>query len=165
MNGDPEKLMPEPPLGDEQTASAGGAGMATAAPLAQPPADDAMPLPVPLPVAPAPPPPVVIAPRPRPPIVPERMEDGFRTERVLIDFAEDEQGWYVTIVPNDRHPHIIYCAQSAMNHLVHLATSGSDPGRLWNALCDIPLERPLPSRHLEEELRALLTAFGNEVRR
>jgi hypothetical protein len=111
-------------------------------------------------------PPSVVTPppRPRPPIVPERVEDGYRTERVLIDRDEEEKGWYVTIVPAMGNPQVIYCAQAAVDHMVAIARSGIESGRLWRALSDIPLERPLPSRQLEEELKALLTAFGNELR-
>jgi hypothetical protein len=104
-------------------------------------------------------------PRPKPVIVAERVEDGWRTEHVLVDRSDDEQGYYVTCIPAGRAPFSVYASHPVFDGLIALATANVvEPGRLWKALSDIPLERPLPSRALEEELRVLLTTFANELR-
>jgi hypothetical protein len=108
----------------------------------------------------SPPPP----PRPKPVIIAERVEDGWRTDHVLVDCAEDERGFYVTVIPQSRGPLEIYLSPAALDGLIAIAASGAESGKLWRALSDIPLERPLPSRALEEELRVLLTTFANELR-
>jgi len=173
MNGDPLDTRDF-----DETATAGGASLPL--PQAPPPPSSAptahAPLPPPGPIAsssiasppvPSPSiPPSVVAPlpKPKPPILAERVEDGWRTERVLIDRAEDEKGFYVTLVPPTRNPLSIYVSQAALDGMIAIATSGAEPGKLWKALADIPLERPLPSRSLEEELRVILTSFANELR-
>ena len=40
-----------------------------------------------------------------------------------------------------------------------------EPGKLWRTFSALPLERMLPSRQLEDELKALLTTFQNELRK
>ena len=104
-------------------------------------------------------------PRPKPAIVPERTGGGWRTAGVLIERVA--AGYYITVQqPPPRGPNRIYVTPSAIDKLIGLATGQVfDVGRLWKALCDIPLERPLPNRILEEELKQLLAAFANEIRR
>ena len=59
----------------------------------------------------------------------------------------------------------IYVAAAALRQLVALATSPQlDPGTLWRRFSAIPLERPLPSRLLDEELRVALTAHATDGR-
>ena len=104
-------------------------------------------------------------PRPKPAIVPERCDAGWRTAGVLVERVA--AGYYITVQqPPPRGPNRIYVTPSAIDKLIGLATGQVfDVGRLWKALCDIPLERPLPNRILEEELKQLLAAFANEIRR
>ena len=104
-------------------------------------------------------------PKPKPPIVPERFETGWRTTGVLIERATG--GYYITVQQAPpRGPNRIYVKPAALDKIIALATGPIfETGKIWKALCDIPLERPLPSRQLEEELKLLLCAFANEIRR
>ena len=110
---------------------------------------------------PLPPPP---PPKPKPIITPERTEKGFRTAGISIDRGAGHSA-YVSIRPVQGGAQTIYVCAPALKTLLDLAAApGAEPGKLWKALCDIPIERPLPNRHLEEELRVLLTRFASELR-
>src|SRR5262245_55152682 len=99
---------------------------------------------------PLPPPPT---PKPKPPIRPERVlgasgDTSWRTDAILVERAAP-RAFFITISPAQRPPQRIYVHDQAFDQLLHLATAPSwDTGRLWRALCDIPLERPLPNRRL-----------------
>jgi hypothetical protein len=59
----------------------------------------------------------------------------------------------------------VYLSGPQLRKLQTIATSPQlEPGVLWRVLSDIPLERPLPSRSLEEELRLLLIAYTTDGR-
>src|SRR5437868_6388709 len=66
-------------------------------------------------------------PKPKPVIVAERVEDGWRTDRVLLDRAEDGNGYYVTVIPDTRGPLEIYVCRSALDGMIAIATSGAEP--------------------------------------
>lgn len=125
-----------------------------------------------IPIAPMPPMPDVppieslprpYVPRPKPVIIPERTARGFGTAHVEIERAA-ARAFYITIKPADRPPQRVYLAPGILDGLIDLCASPAlEPGLLWRRFCDIPLERPLPNRALEEELRILLTTFGPEL--
>lgn len=73
---------------------------------------------------------------------------------------------YIDIQQGDR-VQSIYLNAASLRRLAAIALSPEhDAGSLWRKLCDIPLDRPLPSRQLEEELRVLLQAYsGGSPRR
>jgi len=103
-------------------------------------------------------------PRPKVPIHPERADDGtYRTQGVVIERGPG-RSVFVLVHPPVGPSHRIYVHDHSFDRLLTLATQSLwEPGKLWSTLCDIPLERPLPSRRLEEELRALLVTFGAEL--
>lgn len=102
-------------------------------------------------------------PKPRPVIIPERTERGFATAHVAIERAA-ARAFYITIKPADRPSQRVYLAPGILDGLLDLCASPAlEPGVLWRRFCDIPLERPLPNRALEEELRMLLTTFSGEL--
>ena len=105
----------------------------------------------------APPPHV---PRPKPVLVTERLADGWGTNSLRLERRPG--GLFLTA----RHPagadlHVHLTAHH-VEQLLQLCRA--DAGLLWRALSAIPLERPLPSRALEDELRLLLTTFAGEIR-
>ncbi len=124
-----------------------------------PPPDDTVKIDLGLPPAPPPPPP----PKPKPVIIPERYAEGWKTNNLQLRAVGGHSGFYLNFVDQNGHAHTIHLTPAQLDGLVGLTESG--PGLLWRKLSDIPLERPLPSRALEEELRVLLTTFGNELRR
>jgi hypothetical protein len=115
--------------------------------LAAPPAD----------VMPAP----IAAPKPKPIIIPERVADGWQTPSLHLRRAA--AGFYLTLHPErGRSAPVIHLTLSQLEGLFRRIDA--EQGLLWRALSEIPLERPLPSRALEDELRSLLRTFGNELR-
>lgn len=124
-------------------------------PAAAPPhsPDDTAPIALGVVVLPPPPP-------PKPVIVPERAADGWRTPSLSLR-PTGASGFYLAIDGHDQH-NVIHLAQSQLEQLYALLDG--NPGALWRKLCDIPLERPRPSRALEDELRVMLTAFAAEIR-
>lgn len=120
-----------------------------------------------VPLAPLPPPP---QPKPKPPIRPERLvadsgEVSYRTDGIRIERAQG-RAFFVCITPPQGAAQRIYVHAHAFEQLLRLSEGPVwETGRLWKALCEIPLDRPLPSRRLEEELRALLTTFAGELSR
>ena len=57
-------------------------------------------------------------------------------------------------------------ASASLARLVQVAqavTATPEPGPLWRLICAIPMERPLPNRSLEEELRLLLTTYAEDL--
>lgn len=97
----------------------------------------------------APPPP----PLHRAPLVVERTGDGWRTPHLAF---RSGNGCYVDIMREGRKQTVYLCA-SDLDRLTRLASS-TETGSLWRIFSAIPLERPLPSRELAEELRLILCA-------
>lgn len=144
------------------------AGLAGPAPEAPPPAPAAA-LPAVVPILDGAPPlealPRPYVPKPKPVIIPERTERGCRTAHVEIERAA-ARAFYITIKPAERPPQRVYLAPGVLDGLLDLVAAPSlEPGQLWRRFCGIPLERPLPNRALEEELRLLLTSFAADLRR
>ncbi|MSP60308.1 MAG: hypothetical protein EXR72_08200 [Myxococcales bacterium] len=105
--------------------------------------------------------PAVALPRPKPVIIPERDgDDGYRTPSLHL--RRVAAGFYLTVTSEPGKSQVIHITPSQVDRLGGLLDAA--PGRLWNKLCEIPLERPLPSRALEEELRVMLTRFAGELR-
>jgi hypothetical protein len=109
------------------------------------------------PGVPLPPPP-----KPKPVIIAERAgDDGWRTNSLELRRASD--GHYLTLGgPAKRQ--VIHLTANHLEQLLGIAQADHPGGGLWRRLQDIPLERPLPNRQLEEELRVLLNTFANELR-
>ena len=106
-------------------------------------------------------------PPPRLPIRPERLaeEGGWRPDSLHLR-RQGHQAFYLTAVPAQGPSQTLFLAREALARLVELAASPTlESGQLWAALANIPLERPLPSRRLDAELRALLTTFALELLR
>ena len=100
-------------------------------------------------------------PKPKPIITPARFEDGWRT--ASIELRRGSGGLLLTA----RHPmgNVVVIRLSAGDFARLLRElSTHDGGQLWKLVSSIPIERPLPSRALDEELRALLLAFEAELR-
>ena len=105
-----------------------------------------------------------IAPKPKPIIIPERVEDGWKTPSLHLKRAT--AGFYLTLFPTPSTPavrsQVIHLTTREIEGLMRLADG--DQGLLWRRLSEIPLARPMPSRALEDELRTLLRTFGSELR-
>jgi hypothetical protein len=98
---------------------------------------------------------------PKPPIIPERTDDGWRTAGLHLRRAPGN-GFYIEIDhPTDGH-HRVHLTGLQSESL--LALIEAPAGALWKRLSEIPLERLLPSRQLDEELRVMLRTFAAEVR-
>lgn len=116
--------------------------------------------------------PVPYAPRPKPPIRPIRVDraatdegEGWRTEGLYLRHA-GRDAYYLTLSPAQGEPCTVFLRREHLARLTELAASPTlEPGHLWRLLSDIPLERPLPSRRLDAELRALLSTFAFEILR
>jgi len=177
LDGDEPPRTPPPEEHLEDTEDLGpvdaGALVGAHPPVEEPPPPAEEPRPIPPPpddstvkidLGLTPPPPVLPPPpKPKPVIVPERMPDGWRTNNLELKAGEGTGGFYLFFASQDAKPHKIHLTPSQLEGLIGLLESA--PGLLWRKLSDIPLERPLPSRSLEEELRVLLTTFGGELRR
>jgi hypothetical protein len=138
------QVAPHPPVAPEP-AEAGGE-----APLEVGPA-----LPVPT-IIPVP----VVVPKPKPIIIPERVDDGWRTPSLHMRRAS--AGLYLTLHPGAVGAQVIHLTFTQLESLTRLLEA--EQGVLWRKLAEIPLERPLPNRALEEELRVMLRSFGFEMR-
>ena len=125
-----------------------------------------MPL-APAPSAPVVPPAAVLEPRPpirppRPPIVAQRSSDGssWHTTNLVLRRGPSGGDMYLDIHQEGR-TQSIYLNAASLRRLAALALAPEqEPGYLWRKLCEIPLDRPLPSRQLDEELRILLQAYS-----
>lgn len=103
----------------------------------------------------------MIVPKPKPIIVPERVEDGWKTPSLHLKRAAG--GFYLTLhATQGTSSQVIHLTSSQLERLMRLVDG--DQGVLWRKLSEIPLERPMPSRALEDELRCLLRTFGPELR-
>jgi hypothetical protein len=106
--------------------------------------------------------PIAPLPKPKPVVIAERAGEGaWRTGALELKRAND--GHYLSLGGGAKHQ-VIHHTPNNLEQLLGLAQSDHPAGMLWKRLSDIPLERPLPSRQLEEELRVLLNTFANELR-
>lgn len=108
-------------------------------------------------------------PRPKPPIRPERAatdeHEGWRTDGLHLRRA-NRDAYYLSISPAQGAPQTLFLRREQLARLAELTASPTlEPGHLWRLLSDIPMERPLPSRRLDAELRALLATFALEILR
>ncbi len=105
--------------------------------------------------------PILAPPKPKPVIVPERTEDGWRTPSLLLRRAGG--GFFLALHPDrGEAAQVVHLTFHQLERLLRLIDA--EQGLLWRKLSEIPLERPLPSRAMEEELRVLFRAFGHELR-
>ncbi len=109
--------------------------------------------------------PLLVLPRPRPVIIPERLPDGggFCTNSLRLTSAGG--GFYLGFTDVNGLTVRIHLVRHQLERLVSFALGpeGDMSGQLWRRLSEIPLERPLPNRALEEELRVLLRTFAVEL--
>jgi hypothetical protein len=162
MNGDsPGDLSPQPPPADDEEPTLDEARDAHGLePLsAETPSDTTAKIDLGL-HPPGVAPPLLPIPKPKPVIIPERVDDGWRTANLHLKSASGS--YYLTVKAANGKVQVIHLTSSQLDSLLQLVDSA--PGLLWKKLSAIPLERPLPSRALEEELRVMLTTFGPELR-
>lgn len=106
--------------------------------------------------------PLPVPPKPKPVVIAERAGEGaWRTG--ALELRRSNDGHYITLGGGAKRQ-VIHLTATNLEQLLELAQSDHPAGALWRRLSDIPLERPLPSRQLEEELRVLLNTFANELR-
>jgi hypothetical protein len=153
----PDDEFGDEPLGEELPV----AREPTVAPAA---AGGTMPLPA------APPPPTLPAPVPefhppvrvpRPPIIAQRSSDGtsWHTASLTLRRGSVAGDMYLDFQQAGR-THSIYLNAANLRRLAALAVLPEhEPGHLWRKLSELPLDRPLPSRQFDEELRVLLQAY------
>jgi hypothetical protein len=140
------------PVAPEPTAAPAAAGGAM--PVTPAPPEPSTPVPVPEyhpPIRP-----------PRPPVIAQRSNDGsaWHTANLTLRRGSSGSDMYVDIQQAGR-VQSIYLNAASLRRLAAIALlPENEPGYLWRKLCDIPLDRPLPSRQLEEELRVLLQAYS-----
>ena len=104
---------------------------------------------------------------PRPPIIAQRTSDGsgWRTANLTLHRGPSGGDMYLDIQQGGR-TQSIYLNAASLRRLAAIAVSPEhEPGYLWRKLSDIPLDRPLPSRQLEEELRILFQAYSGGMPR
>ena len=172
-----------PPEPEEPTLDDPLVGLVSGSSVAPSMAVDA-PLPVPTPTAvPAVPPrgnfaafanfapavPAVPVRPPRPPVIPQRLEDGhgWRTPGLVLRTSESSGSAYLDILHegHEGRAQTVYLPVAELRKLIAVATAAHlDPGVLWKKLSAIPIERPLPSRALDEELRVILLAHCGRPR-
>lgn len=99
---------------------------------------------------------------PRLPATAQRTSDGsgWRTANLALRRGPSGGDMYLDVQQSGRLQSI-YLNTAGLRRLVAIALSPEhDTGYLWRKLSEIPLDRPLPSRQLEEELRVLLQAYS-----
>jgi hypothetical protein len=157
MNGDPEPDPPPPVDPTEPNVIEGAEPVEAAPPPTVPGQVDTLKIDVSAihGLVQGPPPP-----RPKPPVEGHRTDDGgWQTEGLRLRRAGDD--FYLTVAGNDR-TQVIHLTHAQLEALYALAEG--TPGELWRKLSSYPLERPRPSRALEEELRVLMSTFATELR-
>lgn len=95
---------------------------------------------------------------PRPPVVAVETADGWRTANLTL--RPTGSAAYVDFCQDDKI-HKVFVSTAALRNLMAIcADENREPAAIWRAFSDIPLDRPLPSRSLGEELRVTLRALA-----